>query len=192
MCAIVATALTTGCANIYVDTAIGDVAPNAIRQPEAPEATQLIFEFQTKGTGNAAATGYLKNQVFDLVRQSGMFSEVSETPVASNNLLSVVINNVELTKDAYAKGFVTGLTFGAAGSVVSDGYICTIEFQPGTTKTSIQKTVRHAIHTTLGAKGAPPNAVKAASADDAVKTMTRQIVDNGLKALSLDPAFNQP
>ncbi len=186
---IAASVLVTGCANFYVDTALKDIEQSELRIPAEPRATQLVFEFQTKGTPNAGATAQLKEQVVALVGESQLFSEISETPVSGDGLLSIVINNVPLTEGAYAKGFVTGLTFGAAGTVVSDGYICTVEYQSGAGQKTISTTVRHAIHATIGAKGAPPNAVKAASVDEAIKTMTRQIVRNGLKNLSQDPAF---
>ena len=41
----------------------------------------------------------------------------------------------------------------------------------------------------MGAKGAPPNGIKAKSIDEAVHTMTRQIVLDGLKQLSADTVF---
>ena len=53
----------------------------------------------------------------------------------------------------------------------------------------VTTTSRHAIHATMGAKGAPSNGIKAKSIDEAVHTMTRQIVLDGLKQLSADPVF---
>lgn len=187
--ALVLTLFLSGCANFYVNTALKDVKPEEISKPASPRDTQLVFEFRTKGTANASATAHLKDQVTALVAESGLFKDVAGSPVSDGALLTVVIDNVPLTDDAFSKGFVTGLTFGLAGSAVTDGYVCTIEYLPAGERTAISTTVRHAIHTTVGAKGAPVNVAPAASIDEAVRTMTRQIVLNGLKQLANDKSF---
>ena len=92
--------------------------------------------------------------------------------------------------DAAAKGFATGLTFGLVGSAVTDGYICVVEYVPPGGHAKVSKTTRHAIHTTMGAKGAPENGVKATNIEDAVRTMTRQVVTEALKEVSRDPSFD--
>lgn len=180
-------ALATGCASHYVDTGLKDVA---LRKPTNPKPVQLVFEFQSKGVANARATELLKAQVTDVTTKSGLFSSVSAEPVPGGALLSVTLNNVPVGDDGVSKGFVTGLTFGAVGNVVTDGYVCSATYRPGGggPKTSVE--VRHAIHTVLGAKGAPPDAVAAASLDEAVTTMTRQAVLNALDRLSIDSQFN--
>jgi len=179
----------TGCATHYVDTALKDVPPEKVVKVASPKPVQLLFEFQTKGATNARATDKLKAQTTDLVTKSRLFSEVSATPVQGNAVLSIVVNNVPLTDNAAAKGFATGLTFGLAGNTVTDGYICTMNYLPGNNTPKVTATVRHAIHTNIGAKGAPENAVKSASVTEAVETMMRQIVTNGLNTLASDPGF---
>jgi hypothetical protein len=187
---ILVTTLLPGCATMYVDNSLKDVSASEYQHPKSAQPAQLLFAFQTKGAANARATQFLKDQVTTTVRESGLFSSVSTDPVAGGALLSVTIDNVPVTDNAFAKGFATGLTFGLAGNVVTDGYVCTVDYA-GTGGTKITKSARHAIHTTVGAKGAPPNATKAKSPDEAVKTMARQIVGNALKDLSTDPQFNQ-
>jgi hypothetical protein len=177
-----------GCSTMYVDNGLKDVSTADYRHPTAAQPTQLLFSFETKGAPNSRATGALKDQVLETVKASQLFSSVSLDPVPGGSLLSVVINNVPVTDNAFSKGFATGLTFGLAGNVVTDGYICTVDYSK-TGAAKIEKSTRHAIHTTIGAKGAPANATKAKSPDEAVKTMTRQIVGNALKDLSADPQF---
>lgn len=179
----------SGCASFYVDTATKEIPVEAYKKPASAKPVQVVFEFQTKGVANAAATKLLSPQVMEQIKGSGLFSEVKETPVADGALLSVVLNNVPLTDDAFSKGFVTGLTFGLAGSQVSDGYICTMKYLPAPQAAPITKTARHAIHTVLGAKEGPANGTKMESVEMAVKTMTRQIVSTALDDLSHDPAF---
>lgn len=179
----------SGCASFYVDTATRDVAPAEMHKPAQPGPVQVLFEFQTKGTPNARATDHLRTQVISEIQASGLFTSTSDSPSPSGALLSLKLNNVPLTDNAFGKGFVTGLTFGLAGSQVSDGYVCTVEYIGPQAASPIVKTARHAIHTVIGAKGAPENANKSESIDDAVRTMTRQIVGNALKELSHDPNF---
>jgi hypothetical protein len=151
---------------------------------------QLLFEFQTKGVANARATTLLKPKIQAQVESSGLFAGVSDTPAADGALLSVTLNNVPLSDDAFSKGFVTGLTFGLAGSQVSDGYVCTARYTTTNGAAPVAHQARHAIHTTMGATSSPGNAAKAENIDSAVTTMTRQILSNVLNDLSQDPAFH--
>lgn len=178
----------TGCASIYVDGTTKEISTSEFKVPEPKHPVMLVFEFQTKGVANARATEYLKARVLEQVKNSGIFSDVSLSPVAEGRVLSVTLNNVPLTDDAFSKGFVTGLTFGLAGSSVSDGYVCTARYLGGN-EAAIVKQARHAIHTTLGAHAPPSNATKAANAEEAVTLMTHQILSNVLNDLSHDAAF---
>ncbi|HZT55825.1 MAG TPA: hypothetical protein VFA35_06340, partial [Burkholderiaceae bacterium] len=147
----------TGCATHYIDGSTKEVAAASFRKPAEPKPVQLLFEFQTKGALNTRATDFLKAQVTEQVKGSGLFASVDDKPVAGGGLLSVTLNNVPLTDDAFTKGFVTGFTFGLVGSQVSDGYVCTVKYAAAQQNDMIVKTARHAIHTAMGAKDAPPN-----------------------------------
>ncbi len=186
--ALFALFLSSGCATHYVDTALTDIRSEQFRKHTKPQPVQLVFEFQSKGVANARATEALKAKVIEQVKTCGLFSQVSTEPVGGS-ILSLTINNVPLSDDAVSKGFITGLTFGAAGNMVTDGYICTLNYMPAGKNGKITKTVRHAIHTTVGAHGAPVNAEKSDNIKDAVEKMTRQIVSNALYDLSKDSAF---
>ncbi len=175
----------------YLDGNLKEVQAEKYQKPMSPRPAQLVFEFQTKGVLNTRATDYLKAQVVEQVRTSGLFSQVVEAPAPGAGLLSISLNNVPVTDDAFSKGFVTGLTFGLAGTTVTDGYVCTVKYFPEGQAEPIVKAARHALHTTVGASSAPPNATKMDSMEAAVRTMTRQIVSNGLNDLSQDPSFQK-
>jgi hypothetical protein len=182
---------TSGCATMYVDAGLQNASAADVRKPARVFDAQLLFSFRSKGTENARATDALKAQVAELVATSGLFATVGADPSLSGAILNITLDNVPITdqSDAAAKGFATGLTLGLVGSTVTDGYVCTIDYvAPGSTS-KVTKTSRHAIHTTMGAKGAPANATKARNAEDAVRTMTSQIILDGLKQLSNDPVF---
>ena len=181
-------ALLTGCASFYVDTATKEVANTQFKKVAEPRPVQLSFEFQSNGAPNAQATALLRGQVSDQVLASGLFSSVVAD--GKSAMLNVAVNNLPADTAAAAKGFVTGLTFGLAGNVVTDYYECKITYLPAGQSTPVVTTARHAIHTKLGAAGDPANAVKSASVEDAVRTMTRQIVSNALNALSQQPVLN--
>ncbi|VCU68100.1 hypothetical protein PIGHUM_00148 [Pigmentiphaga humi] len=187
---LAAAALLSGCTSFYVDTATKEVPVTAFKRVETPKPVQLVFEFQTKGAPNKAATEYLKTQIAKQVEDSGLFSSVESVARPDLAMLTVTIDNVEVTKDAAAQGFVTGLTFGLAGSAVTDGYICTASYLAPGQSAPVVKTARHALHATIGNASAPAGAVKAASADAAIRQVTQEVLSNVLKELSDDPAFN--
>lgn len=186
---LVFAAFSGGCASFYVDTMLKDVTIAQMKKVEHPQPVQLLFEFQTKGASNGRATQLLKEDVVTHTKNSGLFADVSDTPVAGGAILSITVDNVPLTQDAAARGFVTGLTFGLAGNTVTDGYICTVTYLKGAGAEKVSKSVKHAIHTSLGAQSAPANAVASDSIEAAVRTMLRQVVSNALNDLASDPKF---
>lgn len=177
----------TGCASVYVDTATKEVADADIKRPATALPATLVFDFQTSGAPNARVTQLLKDQVTAQVQKTGIFQLTQGASSGKTALLTITLNNVPITKDAAQQGFVTGLTFGLAGSAVTDGYICTVTYVPADGSSTVVSTARHAIHSTLGNASAPPNAVKSDSIEEGVRTMTRQIVANALRDLSTNP-----
>jgi len=186
---LTATALLGGCASVYVDGNTKEIPAAQFKKPASPAPVQLLFDFQTKGVANAQATALLRDRVIAQVKASGLFSEVGSAAVPNGAMLSITVNNVPMTDDAFTKGFVTGLTFGLAGSQVSDGYICTATFRSADGATPVTKQARHAIHTTMGAAATPGNATKVADHREAAFQMTTQVVSNVLNDLSQDANF---
>lgn len=183
-------ALLTGCATSYVDTATREVPAAQFKKVEHPKPVALTFEFQTRGAQNGAATELLRAQVQEQVASSGLFSKVGAGG-SDSGILSIQLNNVPLEgENALGKGFVTGLTFGVAGNVVTDVYECKVSYLAPGQATPVVSSARHAIHTSLGAASAPANAVKSASVEEAVRTMTRQVVSTALYNLSQQSSFN--
>jgi hypothetical protein len=186
---IAGAALLTGCATSYVDTATREVAATEYKKPVQPKVVKVNFEFQTKGVPNGRATEFLKAQVNDQLLASGLFSVAAAD--AKADMLNVTLNNVPVDgQNPAMSGFVTGLTFGLAGSTVTDGYVCTVNYLPAGSSTPVSATARHAIHTTLGASGAPANAEKSDSLDAAVRKMARDVISTALRDLSNSPNFN--
>jgi hypothetical protein len=179
----------TGCSSVYIDGTTKEIPSSQYRHTEPLHPVQVLFEFQTKGVSNTTATNFLKENVIEQISASGLFTEVSERPVAGGALLGITLNNVSVDDDAFKKGFVTGFTFGLVGSQVTDGYICAASYTDSRNAQPIVKRARHAIYTTVGASKSPENAIKVTNFDEAAKLMTRQIISNVLNDLSNDTAF---
>jgi hypothetical protein len=188
--ALSGSALLTGCASVYVDTATKEIPIAEMKKVAQPKPVQLTFEFQTKGSPNARVTDYLKDTVTSQIKASGLFSSVESAPANNLSVLSVKLDNIPLTDNPAAKGFVTGLTFGLAGTAVTDGYVCTLQYLPSGQDKIITATARHAIHTTLGNASPPPTAKKSADMGEAVKTMTHEVLSTALRDLAANPSFN--
>ena len=189
--ALCALSLLSGCATHYVDPALKDLTLQETYRANNPKPVQMLFEFQTKGATNAAATKTLLPRVTETVQNSQLFSKIDTAPVEGGAVLNVVVNNVVLTDNAFSKGFMSGLTLGAVGSTVTDGYICTVDYLPGGNAPKITRTARHAIHTAMGSAGVPAGVAKADSIQAAVETMLRQIVSHALNDVAADPSFNK-
>jgi hypothetical protein len=181
--------LLSGCVSVYVDNGTKEIDPSQFKKPDQAQTVQLLFEFQTKGVANDSATKFLKTKVIEQVKSSTLFSDVSETPVASGRVLSITLNNIPVTDNAFGKGFMAGFTFGIVGTEVADGYVCTASYLEEPGKQPIVKEARHVIHATIGSHAPPANSTKAASLAEAVYLMTHQIVSNVLRDISLDPEF---
>lgn len=186
---LAATALLGGCASAYLDGTTKEIPVAQFKRPATPAPVQVLFDFQTKGVTNAQASALLRERVVAQVKASGLFSEVGMNAVPNGAVLSITLNNVPLSDDAFAKGFVTGLTFGLAGSQVSDGYVCTASYRASGDAAPLVKQARHAIHTTMGAAATPGNATKMPDHKEAAFQMTSQVISNVLNDLSQDPEF---
>jgi hypothetical protein len=182
-------------AAVFVDATLGDVKPEQKVTIAHPQPVQLLFQFRTKGSPNMQATKALKPQVVDAVKASGLFSEVSEAPVANGAMLNVVIDNVLDPAEqsaAAGQGFATGATLGIAGSTVREHYASSLDYVSGPDAPKITRTAVHFLLVQLGLlhTGTPENAVKVdGGIKGGVAVMTRQIVSVPLNALASDPAF---
>lgn len=172
----------------FVDSRLGELSATDKVVVDQPQPVQLLFAFQTDGAPNSRATNYLKTKVDEQVRASGVFSSVSATPVSGGALISVTINNIP-QKGAAGKGFLTGLTFGFAGTVVTDNYEVTLRYVAGDGATPIVKTVAHALYAKVGAAADPENAVRVRNTEEAIFTVVRQSLAHTLNQIATDPAF---
>ena len=173
----------------YVDRTLGELSAERRTPLATPQPVQLLFNFTTDDVPNAQATKFLKDYVTQQVIASGRFSTVTETPAENGALLNVSINNIT-EKGAAGKGFKVGLTFGLAGTVVTDTYRIRLDYALGPASPAIVQTVEHRLLTKIGAKSPPENADKAKNLVEAIHIVVRQALDHGLNALAADPGFS--
>lgn len=176
-------------AKYYVETKLGELAAEQRAKIASPRPVQLIFQFTTDQKANPRATKYLKEQVFKLVRDSGAFSDVQETPVEGGAMLVVTIDNI-VQKDAAKQGFKAGLTFGLAKAAVRDGYLIVAEYNSAAGATPIRREVTHGLWVTMGTKEAPDAGLALVkNVTIGVETVVRQGVGHAVNEVALDPAF---
>ncbi|MET0090557.1 MAG: hypothetical protein ABW068_11180 [Candidatus Thiodiazotropha sp.] len=174
---------------MYVDGATKEIPVSQFKQVNPKHPVQILFEFQTNDVPNPFVTQELKLAVLGQVGSSGLFTDVSESPVEGGALLGITLNNVSTQDEAFSKGFATGLTLGLVGNQVTDGYVCTATYRRVAGTEPVVVRARHAIHTTVGAASSPENAIKASSPKEAVDLMLKQVLSNVLNDLSHDIAF---
>ena len=153
---VVVSLMSTACvsAKSYVDPQLPRVGYADLLRRTEPRPVQVSVEFQRNGTPHAGATSIALDRVVRVLEASKIFSTVGLKDEPGRDQIQVVLNNVGDIGDAVSKGIGTGLTFGAAGSMVTDGYVFTATYRP-VGKAAIQKTYRHALHTTIGNASGP-------------------------------------
>lgn len=166
---------------MYVDPGLPAVSKSDFRTSAESKPVHLLYEFRTKGAANATATKETRTIVVDAINESGLFSSVTDTADASAPArLKIVIDNVPLTDNVVGKGVGTGLTFGLAGNMVTDGYVCIVSQTNGNATDEVL--VKHAIHTTIGNHGGPDN-LTPVPPKQAITTVINQMVLTALKEL---------
>jgi hypothetical protein len=169
--------LLSGCLapTLYVDRTLPPASKEDVVAKSAPQPIQFLYEFQTKGSANARATELTRERALNVVKDSAMFSTISGEPQANQRRLTVVINNYPITQDAASRGFGVGLTFGLAGTVVTDGYDCTAVLTvPG--GQPLKLNFKHALHTAIGNTAPPAGLTAEPSIQDAITKVVTQLM----------------
>jgi hypothetical protein len=183
----------SGCVSMYVPNGLPEVAPADYVKPQHPAAVQLLVDWTTEGKSNTKALAETRGEVVSVVNESGLFASTSRDPVPSAALLAITIDDSPITNpnSAFAKGFLTGFTFGLIGTKGFEGYTCTVTYIPSNGADKLTHVTRQPLIFTMGAHAAPDNSIPAPTLKDAVRTMIRRTVGNALKELAVDPAFTR-
>lgn len=148
----------TGCLSMksYVDPELRKVeyADLLTRQERRP--VSVAVQFQRNGEPKPSVNGPVQERVVQILESSKLFSKVTTEAGQGLDRLQLVLNNVADVDGAVGQGVKTGLTFGGGGSLVTDSYVLKATFLQ-TGKVAVEKTYRHALHSTIGNALGPPN-----------------------------------
>jgi len=179
----------TGCVQLksYVDPKLPRASLNDLHPSASPQPLQLAFEFQVNGKSHPSIARKHRPQVVRVLSDSKLFSTISSSNSTETAQLQIVMNDQADIGDAVGKGLMTGLTFGGAGSLVTDGFLFTASYTaPG--KAPVTKTYQHALHSTIGNKKGPEG-LEPKSLNDAFAEVLEQLMLNLLRDLQNDAAL---
>lgn len=145
----------SGCLSInsYVDSSsFNNISKADITVPDAAKPVQLVVSWAQNGEDKPRLVNAITKVLAPVVEETGVYT-ITEDSAAPT--LTFSGNNIADMGDAMKDGFVTGLTFGAAGSTVVDGYEFDISMSD---MPSADKSYKHALISTIGNEEAPsPN-----------------------------------
>lgn len=168
-------ALLTGCVSpkSYVDPNYVKVTAADIKPVAKKYQSAVTVEFKSNGEVKPSVHDALQTKVTNALRNTGVF----EPAAAGTFNLTVVVNNVADTSAAASKGFMTGLTLGASGSMVTDYYEISISYTDAS-GVKKQKDYKHALHTTIGNQAAPFPNVQPTTVDAGFDQLLQQVIVN--------------
>jgi hypothetical protein len=175
---VVLAGFTAGCLSIksYVDPFLpqvgyGDLLPRRDVRPAV-----LTVAFHRNGEPASLGTSRARDEIRTVFEKSKLFSAVTDKPTGDADQFDIVLDNRGDVGDAMAKGMLTGITFGGAGSRVTDGYVFTVKFQRAGAE-PLTKVYRHAIHSTIG-NAAEPQGIAPMSISEAFSKVVEGLVLN--------------
>lgn len=148
---------------------------------------RVTLSFLTNGKPNPRATKEAMTKILWHLQASGQFASVESGGSPGCARMEIQIDNVGDVGDAVAEGLKAGVSLGASGGGVTDGYVFIGAFRPAAGP-SVTKTYRHALYTTVGNK-AGPKGLPAMSMQGAFYRVVEDLVDNFLRDLQVEGAL---
>ena len=172
--------LLSGCisSKSFIDPSIPKVSYDDIKKRSEPLKLKLLVEFQRNGEHFPKVDSTLKDNTERVLRGTGVIVPVDDHSAGE---IKVVVNNIADVGSARAKGFGTGLTFGLAGSTVTDAYEMTITITANG-KTVSRTAIKHSIFTLIG-NGTLPNGVESIPANVAFGRVLEQMILRALQEM---------
>lgn len=162
-----------GCATpkSFVDPSVPKVSYDDIKRRPEPYRLKLTVEFQRNGEHLPKVDPTLKDNTERVLRSTGVIVATDERTVGE---IRVVVNNIADIAAARAKGFGTGLTFGLAGSTVTDAYEMSISITMNG-KTVSRSAIKHSLYTIVG-RGSAPEGVETIPPNVAFERVLEQMI----------------
>jgi hypothetical protein len=143
----------TGCISpkTFVNPNFGKTSYDDIKGVATKYDTEVLVEFQRNGEPLPAANGEVRGHVERTLRATGVITPNQNKAEYS---ITVTVNNIANMSESGAKGFGTGLTFGAVGTTVVDYYEVEIVYVNNKGE-NFSKSYKHSLHTTIGNEKTP-------------------------------------
>lgn len=181
--ATIACILLSGCISprSYIDPAFSKTRYEDINKRNEPLKLNLFAEFQRNGSHFEKADTMLKDNSERILRGTGVIMPSVE-PIDGE--IIVICNNIANLGEAGAKGFGTGLTFGAIGSTVTDAYELSVVIKTKDGKTISRSEIKHAFHTAIG-NTSVPEGVETVLPNAAFERVLEQMLLKAIKDMQL-------
>jgi len=174
----------TGCISpkTFVNPNFGKASYDDIQNVANKYDTEVIVEFQRNGEPLSAADGEVRSHVERTLRATGV---IKPSVDKSEYSIKVIVNNLANISEAGAKGFGTGLTFGAIGTTVVDYYEVEIIYIDKT-GVNFSKNYKHSLHTTIGNEKAPFENAQPTTPADGFGTVIEEVLLNFITDMQRD------
>jgi len=166
----------------YVDPGLPKASYSDLRPRADPQPLYLTVEFLTHEKPNPQGSALVFEKARKILLASRLFSSVASAAGERSDHLAIVMQNVGDTAEAGRRGAVTGLTFGLAGSLVTDGYVVTATYTRVGKESQFRKDYVHAIHSSVGLQKGPEG-LPPMSLSEAFDKVVEDLVLNVLRDL---------
>ena len=153
MVAVLSCITLAGCSSpkSFIDPSVAKLSYDDVKRRAEPLKLKLVVEFQRNGEHLPKVDSTLRDNAERVLRGTGVIVASDDHPVGE---IKVVVNNIADMAAARAKGFGTGLTFGLAGSTVTDAYEMSISITENG-KTVSRSGIKHSLFTIIGRGNVP-------------------------------------
>lgn len=186
--AVLSCAALVGCSTpkSFVDPSVPKVSYDDIKKRAEPLKLKLLAEFQRNGEHLTKVDSTLRDSTERVLRGTGVIVATNDQPIGE---IRVVCNNIADMASARAKGFGTGLTFGLAGSTITDAYELTISITVNG-KTVTRSAIKDSIFTIIG-RGNVPEGVESLPPNVAFERVLEQMILRSLQDMQKTGELSQ-
>ena len=169
----------------FLDPSFPKISYEELQKPLQPKKLKVTAEFQRNGKHLEKVDQSISDSTERILRASGLAIPGSD---GSDGTIHVVLNNIADIGGAVGKGLGTGLTFGLAGSLVTDAYEMQVTIKVGG-KTFTRTAVKHALHSAIG-RAATPKGIETMPLQTAFERLFEQMLLRVLKEYRSSPDFS--
>lgn len=169
----------------FLDPSFPKISYEELQKPLQPKKLKVTAEFQRNGKHLEKVDQSISDSTERILRASGLAIPGSD---GADGTIHVVLNNIADMGGAVGKGLGTGLTFGLAGSLVTDAYEMQVTIKVGG-KTFTRTAVKHALHSAIG-RAATPEGIETMPLQTAFERLFEQMLLRVLKEYRSSPEFS--